>query len=413
MAPPVVKSELIVQTLLSYLALIGVGPSEWNTAPIPPVEGAPGDSIEDVPHQVYLEYVNTLVQEGDGLSIPVGEQNHRMNFTVWIFAKEVGDGMRQLRYLEDDVRRALHAAEAEIIALTGFSPGPITNTNREGLFPAGFRSAGFDFYCDYVWEATPLALDPDLIDLHALMRSTAFTYNPGTAEWEQWLVSAGSTVIIRGCHLFYDTGVGVNKVRWHKEEPPRHLYRDDGWYPEFGAQEQHFRIPHAISTWLAPMSPIVAPDATTFIGIGLGTPDNNPAYPFVEDFPVEPCIQLRLRLSDYTWHLFVAPGGSAAATVVPLASVPTPVLGHGNHVKLERDPLSRVIRAWVDGLLGIDFRDETYLPPYTPTSPVAAHCGPNYFVTSGAGATSRTRALIGPLLVTRPGYLNLPVTLPA
>jgi len=155
MAPPTPKESLIIAAVLTELAKIGsAGPTEWHTNPPDATEGAPGDELPDLAHQLYLEHVDTVERSGDD-AIAVSDHARRMNLAVVGFAKDTGSGPAELRKLMNDVLRALWAAEGTFQELTGYGMGvPVTFTPRRDLDRAGFSAGVVSFYFDFNSEHT-------------------------------------------------------------------------------------------------------------------------------------------------------------------------------------------------------------------------------------------------------------------
>lgn len=410
MSAPSVQSNAIVDALLEGLAAIGTPPSSWNTAPPATTESAPMDSLVDLPHQLFLQHVDTQVRLGDGVAIPVNEWVLSHNFAVVLYAKDTKaqPGMVELRKLTDDALRALTAVRDQVEAISGLPFAPARLTNRPDFNHAGFRCAVIEFAVDAIWPGT-FVETTTLGDLHELFRTTAFRLHNGDADLETWLNTSVATtpVTARGAHLQVDTGIGANKVVWKKEECPRTLYPHDAW----GSDEQVGRMPCTFSAFLC-CSVRTNPTATSYIAIVLGAPEQNPAWPLPVG-SVNPCVMLRLRLDNLTWELCSWSGDSNTdVEIVPLVGVEPAIQTKGSHVKMVWDSVNRRLEAWVDGVLGAVIENSPSLPLFDLNgTPAQGHIGAGYLFSSGTHAAGRTLGQIGPMLITNPGLLDMPLSL--
>lgn len=412
MSAPSVQSNAIVDSLLEGLAAIGTPPSSWNTAPPATTESAPKDSLEDLPHQLFLQHIDTQVRLGDGVAIPVNEWVLSHNFAVVLYAKDTKaqPGMVELRKLTDDALRALTAVRDQVEAISGLPFAPARLTNRPDFNQAGFRCAVIEFAVDAIWPGT-FVESSAVGDLQELFRTSAFRLHSGDADLETWLVTAGATVVMRGSHLQIHTGgiPGAYHCVWKKEEPPRTLYPNAVTTPDGAQQEQVFRFPWRISAHLC-VTTIINPSSESFAGIGLGGPANNPEFPFATG--LNPGLQLRCRLDTLTWELAAWQGGGDDPTIIALTGVDSLVRAVGTRIRLEWDPIAIEVRAYVNDVLGASLNDPALLPPPLATEfPQQGHIAMNYFFTTGS-LSGQTAGQIGPILIDHPNLLNAPAPAP-
>jgi len=153
MPAPTPKDSVIVAQVLTELAKIGTGPTQWLTNPPDAKEGAPGDALDGtIPHQIFIQCAESALEDA-----PVTATMHarRLTVTVWMIAQQSTSSWAEVRKIKADVLRALYAAEGTFESIS-LEWGVQGYQARNDLAPAGFLAGSLDVYFDYDSEhATP------------------------------------------------------------------------------------------------------------------------------------------------------------------------------------------------------------------------------------------------------------------
>src|SRR5262249_17521084 len=151
-----------------------------------------------------------------------------------------------------------------------------------------------------------------------------------------------------------------------------------------GASEQTFRIPTKFGMQITRFAG-AHHTSTSFVGIGIGCGVTSGTYPFFAppDAPTGPVFQLRLNQGGLVYELLYARGDGVTPITKETLSTAVPAVSKGAYLVLDWNPIDKVLRAIIDGVVAKEVTDADLLPHYTPELVINGHCGCNYYVTTG------------------------------